>query len=385
MGMYNSLWLVFVYGTAPVRDDTQEINDPVVRITIANIPSGCWPRFVAATVATYIFFIYAMFLVFKDFEWYTHMRHKVLQLAQPRNYAVFVRNIPKRYRDNRALEGFMRSCFSNDAVVEAHVAVTTDQLAKVEADRDSVLAKLEHAMAEYEVTGRRPTHKEGLGVLGQTVDSIETYERQLMQLNDQVDRRINGIEEKIRAMQSSSAEWCGVRNLTRSDLIPNGRNSQEDDPERIALIVRETESTSSTKSRTLGEALDAVRTMATDAVGDALDTAAEAIGHVENIASEAAAIITGVEDGVAYPAGFVIFSNLATANAALQMVHHPTPFALQVSQAPDPADSKYGNLVCKESDRRTNISLSFLHRQFIGPTYRKHTSPCRLVSSCHLE
>ena len=84
---------------------------------------------------------------------------------------------------------------------------------------------------------------------------------------------------------------------------------------------------------------------ATDAVGDTLDIAAgavgDALGHVQSLGSEAAALIVGVEDGLPHPAGFVVFGTLAAANSALQTVHHAVPFTMEMSPAPCPTDSKY--------------------------------------------
>ena len=127
MGIFNAMWLVFVYRTSPKRNDTKDIDDPVVEISIAHVPSGSWQRFLAVVAAAYVFFGYAMYLVLQDFAWYTRMRHEFLRHPLPHNYAVFIRNIPDMYRNNRALEGFMKSCFSNDSVLEARVAVTINQ------------------------------------------------------------------------------------------------------------------------------------------------------------------------------------------------------------------------------------------------------------------
>ena len=104
MGVFNSVWLIFVYKTAPENDDTADIHDPVVESTIAHVSTGSWQRFLAAVLAAYIFFGYGMYLVLEDFAWYTRMRHEFLRLKEAHNYAVFIRNIPTSYRNNLALE-----------------------------------------------------------------------------------------------------------------------------------------------------------------------------------------------------------------------------------------------------------------------------------------
>ena len=54
----------------------------------------------------------------------------------------------------------------------------------------------------------------------------------------------------------------------------------------------------------------------------------------------AMSLIIGGDDGQLHPSGFIVFTKLATANAALQMIHHQLPFAMEVSEAPDPKDGK---------------------------------------------
>ena len=83
-----------IYGTAPTVEETEGIDDRVVSVTIAHVPEEA-PRLVATVVAAYIFFGYAMHLVLEDFEWFIEMRHKFLRRDDPRNYTVFVRNVPK--------------------------------------------------------------------------------------------------------------------------------------------------------------------------------------------------------------------------------------------------------------------------------------------------
>ena len=348
------MWLIFVYGTAPEKSDTADIHDPVVELTIAHVPTGSWPRFLACVLAAYIFFGYGMYLVLDDFAWYTKMRHEFLRLKEARNYAVFIRNIPPSYRNNLALEQFMKSCFSSESVLEARVAVTTSQLAKVEGERDVVLAKLEHALAECARTGIRPTH----GLLGASVDSIEAYETKLNELNEQVSKGIADIEEKIRAMLSTVSGWNAVRNVVRSGItFSNAEESSHNgdltsSADRTSLDEGDTdrdkpnaeESTCPSSASHTNGTFDTVSLLAADTAGR-VGSAIQTVGNVATGAvGGAAALITGQEDGIAHPAGFVVFSKLSTANAALQMVHHPTPFAMEISEAPDPKDVNWNNI-----------------------------------------
>ena len=51
-------------------------------------------------------------------------------------------------------------------------------------------------------------------------------------------------------------------------------------------------------------------------------------------------LINGGDNGQLHPSGFIVFTKLATANAALQMILHQFSFAMEVSDAPDPKDGK---------------------------------------------
>ena len=81
-------------------------------------------------------------LLMEELPWFIEMRHKFLKKTRPRNYTIFVRNIPEPYRNNGALEEFMGSCFSREAISEARVTVTAGQLAKLQSKRDAVIGKV---------------------------------------------------------------------------------------------------------------------------------------------------------------------------------------------------------------------------------------------------
>lgn len=340
VGIFNAIWLMIVYKTSETNDDNKDITDGIVQVTIANVPSET-PRLIATTLAAYVFFGYAMYLVLEDFEWFTEMRHKFLRQRRARNYAVFVRNIPEVYRSNGALEDFMRSSFSPDVVVEARVAVTTSQLAKVEANREATVAKLKHAMAELEISGKRPKHKAGLvgGVVGtgEAVDSIETYKNELMELNNEVENGLTEIERKIDSL-SSIRDFGGLSQGIKSALSNDEAISMTSITDmEMGTSPEKSESQNEGPIVAMGGAFNSVGNLASNAVGGAL-------GEVGNLASGAVKILTGAEDGIAHPSGFVVFSKLATTNAALQMVHNSKPFSMEVMEAPDPEDGKYNDL-----------------------------------------
>lgn len=342
MGVFNATWLMIVYATSSAADDTKDINDGIVEVTIAHVPEDT-PRLIATTLAAYVFFGYAMYLILDDFDWFIEMRHKFLHKPKARNYSIFVRNIPENYRNNQALEEFMRSCFSHDSIVEARVAYTAANLAKTEQNRDTTLFNLEHAVAEFESTGKRPQHTNGLvrGVgIGETVDSIDAYKKDLKALNNQVDESITEIEKKIES-SNTMPEWTGMSIALRS---VNEENEEVTSFLSHDVEIKEEDSKKEHHEganhgvgdalKTTGHVLGGAVKTTGDVVGGAVkntgvkatEAVEDVLGKAGNLAAGAIDLFTGGEDGIAQPSGFVVFNKLATANAALQIVHHATPF-----------------------------------------------------------
>lgn len=97
----------------------------------------------------------------------------------------------------------------------------------------------------------------------------------------------------------------------------------------VATAPDESEHASSSLQSVKGLAFGASK-LATSAVAEGLKTAKS--------------LVQGEEDGAYYSGGFLSFTSLRTTNAARQMVHHKSPFSMEVLQAPDPGDGTYYSL-----------------------------------------
>ena len=350
--MFNTIWLLPIYFTSEDSSENDDITDKVVKTTIAHLPSGS-NRLYATVFASYILFGYTMYQILREFEWYIKMRHKFLRKPLLRHFAVFVRNIPSDYRTNPRLESFFRSCFSENDVLEARLALNAPNLAKVVAQRDTTLANLEHAWAQYQKDGVRPQHNDKLMVLGETVDSIDYYTAELDKLNKDIEERKTKLEPLLLG--------SGQEDAFEHDDVPIDENDEKHtDEEDIALelpsgfTTSPSNGTDSPKIDMNVSGLTSGASIGNDENGKEnvifglgrkmqkkVTTAAGAAATTATgVANRAVSMVLGTEDGEIFPGGFVVFSKLSTTNAALQMIHHEKPFAMEIMEAPDPRESE---------------------------------------------
>ncbi|GAX21790.1 hypothetical protein FisN_31Lu081 [Fistulifera solaris] len=255
VGMFNALWLVPIYATAESSPETDKITDWVVRITLSHVPPGS-ARLVATVLAAYVSFGYTMYLIVQEFEWFIGMRHKFLRKPRPRNYTVYVSNIPPEIRSNQKLESFFRHCFNGDPVVDARIRVVANKLSGLVTKRDHVIAQLEHALAVEDKTGTAPTRNTGLvggipgvgsaagaipvlgsAVAGERVNSIEFFSRELAELNADISYRILLVE----TMLSETAAAESLEEFNPSSKRSQGPfDTEENGTESDDLITPET-------------------------------------------------------------------------------------------------------------------------------------------------
>ena len=78
-----------------------------------------------------------------------------------------------------------------------------------------------------------------------------------------------------------------------------------------------------------------------------------------NLVTSAGAVVPMLllnkSEGQAREAGFVIFTNLYMVQTALQMIHHPKPYVMDVTPAGDPCDIFWRNVGLPQRARRTGI------------------------------
>ena len=316
VGVFNTLWLLPTYVTAADSPETEDIGDNVVKTTIAHVPSES-PRLVATALASYIFFGFIMYTILEEFNWYIRIRHRFLKKPLPRHFTIFVRNIPHQYKDNQRLQNFFGGCFGEDSIVEARCPLVIPNLEKAVAERDATVEKLEHALAQFQHSGERPTHKEPrnkdqkMSFCGPKVqvDSIETYTQQLEEQNTSVEEQIG----KLLEIQSGSMHM-----MNQTDTVDVDDDGQS--PKNLAASA----------SAAVSKSMKMATGSATAAIGKSMKMAKSLVGQQE--------------DGHLHSSGFVVFNRIGTANAALQSIHYDAPFQMEVVEAPDPDDVFWGNI-----------------------------------------
>lgn len=207
MGCFHACWLIPVYATAEDSAETYYLEDRLVVISTAHLPSGS-TRFLATVICAYTIFIYCMWLMKQELQWYTIIRHKFLRQRRPRNYAIYVSGIPEELRSGAKLAEFFRQSGATSSVLEAHVTLACPELESLVAQREIIKDRLEHAKAYEEIHGSREKslrlNLRGFSVAGAstygqsrssqtsrmglvaTIDSIEVLELKLRQLTKDI-------------------------------------------------------------------------------------------------------------------------------------------------------------------------------------------------------
>ena len=392
LAIFNAIWLMPLYATAS-SDNT----DPVISVTVANVPDRS-TRFIGTVLATYVLFGYVMYLILQEFEWFIEMRHKYLKRPVVENFSVYVRNIPPEYCTNAKLHNYFSDCFTREKVLEAKVRIKLPSLIKTVRKRDLLVKKLGHAINYQLVKGQTPRHTEMRLMKREKIESIPYYVNALREANIEVSTYIERVENET---MNHGAEDFGLivsdngeneitipsESLRSSPNFPTSRfstSSTRDDSTSFSLQSGKPPSTRiitfsyRNDDVLISHSIDEVvvdhnnELQTHDSVVvqkrgimplkglSVASQAATATAHsFGNAASKSANRILSIrEEGDYYNSGFVTFSCLGTTQAALQMVHHETPFDIEVLEAPRPDDIFWSNVGRSHHDLQVGKLIS---------------------------
>lgn len=382
IGMFNSLYLFPTYATSDSQFASEE--DWVSKLSVSYLPPGSL-RFVAPVVASYLVFGYTMYLILEEFKWFTANRHAWLSEREPRNYAVYVAGIPEELRSSDNLLKYFQNCFSDNSVLEANVALNIPLLEKKVAKREAMVLKLEHMINIEQIYGKKPMRRNLVDPRSPPEDAIAAITEELYELNAEIETDITKIENMHKTEvddmeQADTNSFIGGYSVQHS-IRSRGYSVQSSLPGGIddAIALSDTGSGSVVgggkgslvpRGGTMvvggndgwlvnGGKSSVMRPIETASMTDyegsntnllgslhrSLSTAKEGVaGGVKNLSSRgkdlasgamsgAMTMIQGTEDGKPRAAGFISFKKLSTRQAALQMLHHETPFCMDVTEA----------------------------------------------------
>lgn len=412
MGIVNSVWLMPLYGTAENSPETAHITDKIAKLTTGNVPPGS-PRFIGTVIAAYITFVYTMYLLLQEFEWFTKTRHLFLGETEPRNYTLYVNNIPSEYRSSAKLLRYFRTCFSHDSVLEAHVALNIPSLERKVEQREGLLLRLEHAINVMEVRGKTPYVREGKTRIAK-VNAIDKYLEEVNFINkdirdcilnieddalhnsshtdDGVDAQKESFHFDLEALESKTmtehggqrkpfsgaangdsqgeriestasrnaldqaAPWQKNQLVTEDSGQTNTANAPLNSMRKRNINVSKSKKEDNGNHQEEGVPLKARRKFSPGSVGSVATKSLEGISMVAG----GLAHLAFKTEGAPRSAGFVTFTRLSTTQAALQMSHHPKPFVMTVAEAPDPHDIFWENVGKSNKSLQVGKLVSFL-------------------------
>ncbi|KAL3942356.1 MAG: hypothetical protein SGARI_000293 [Bacillariaceae sp.] len=385
VGSLMGIILIPVYFTAPVTAETEGITDNVVKMSTTNVGSGDL-RFLATVLGAYVIFGYAMYNILHEFEWFYMMRFQFLKKPLPRNYTVYVQlnSYFERFARMGSIQGGGGDGgeTTSNGVLETRIAMECPNIKKKVAERDSLIAKLEHTINIETVKGQTPQDKKSGRPL------VDVLYEQLDNLNQDITAMIEHVEalqeaedydERTRLLQNdefgSRHNFVGGNNGDDNKSLPRdvsfspkasrSATIQESEDFEDSLANGEDYGGTQTDNGAPPSSFHSASSMFRFAGSLASKTAGAAAGVASKTANVAASgvgaamALFSTEDGKPMTAGFVTFSNLQAVHAARQMMQYPQPFTLEVFDAPAPDDVHWVNVGKKHKELQMGKLISF--------------------------
>eukprot|EP00574_Skeletonema_japonicum_P007718 CAMPEP_0201723402 /NCGR_PEP_ID=MMETSP0593-20130828/7476_1 /ASSEMBLY_ACC=CAM_ASM_000672 /TAXON_ID=267983 /ORGANISM="Skeletonema japonicum, Strain CCMP2506" /LENGTH=915 /DNA_ID=CAMNT_0048214515 /DNA_START=220 /DNA_END=2967 /DNA_ORIENTATION=+ len=360
VAVVNSIYLMPIYKFTGMGGEVS-LSDPILEISLSNLPQGSYWIF-ATTIAAYTFFGSAMYLIAKDFDWFTTLRHKFLAQRRVQNYTIYLSGLPQEMQSNQAIREYFTHCFSrheSDIVADVQLAVKIPKLEKACAKRDKILPKLEHAINLRDVKGKCPMHRrlpnlDDPKAIGERVESIPEWTAELEELNNEISTEIDRIEQ----LQEQRRAGDDVALAVESSMLEKEGSSEEkeegEDKDVEVGVFKETTPLQTIKATVPTSVSDTV-----NLVSDTFtDTAHLLSGTVVSGATMVKSIITGAEDGAPRNAAFVSFSSVTYANLARQAVHNKEAWSCVAMEPPLPELVNWRNVGKSNHSRQGGELLS---------------------------
>ena len=249
MGMYGGIFSLLLL--LPLYSTSNE--DGVIGMnlhTMANIKAQS-PRLWGPFICMYLFSGAFMFLLYKEYEHFVHLRQQFFREGDPdvptqQLFSVIVENVPDEFRRSHALKDLFESLFPGQ-VSSAQIAVDCVPLLKLIEERKVVVSRLEKAIALYEASDRqeRPVVKLKADmkptvvpcIAGEETDAIRYFHSELQRLN----RSIKSIKSSATSLINAPIDWENEGGMagcnSDDDSIQLNRNFSTDSDDITATFA----------------------------------------------------------------------------------------------------------------------------------------------------
>eukprot|EP00984_Skeletonema_dohrnii_P035830 scaffold36069_cov150-Skeletonema_dohrnii-CCMP3373.AAC.3 len=349
--------------------EEEGISDPVMEVSLSNLSQGSNSIY-ATTIAAYIFFGSAMYLIANDFSWFISLRHKFLSQRRVQNYTIYLSGLPKELQSNHAIREYFTHCFSHhdsDIVADVQLAVKIPKLEKKVGKRDKILPKLEHAINLRDVKGKIPVHRKVPNLDnpklmlcgGEKVESIPEWMEELEELNDEIGREIDRIEELQEQRRGGDDDGNDVvKSLLLEKKEGSSSNEEDDEDVEVGVSKETTPLQNTTRSSVPTSVSGTVNLLSGTITGTANLMSDTVVSGATMGATMVKSIITGSEDGAPRNAAFVSFSSVTYANLARQAVHNKEAWSCVAMEPPLPELVNWRNVGKSNHSRQGGELLS---------------------------
>ncbi|KAL3781573.1 hypothetical protein ACHAWO_002504 [Cyclotella atomus] len=202
VGVISAIFLLPIYATGGALQPGKR--DELEYLTMGNVPAGS-PRLYSSVVAAYWMTFTVLYFVWKEYKVFVERKHAYMTKADVQQYSILLEHIPKEFRGEELLKRQLERLFP-DQVSHTSLAIKRSKLKELKkkiALQENARRNLEHALVYKSKMGVQPTHKinkKRMFFGGEPVDSIEYYEKELVDLNNQVEEEI----QKLMVMQEQN-------------------------------------------------------------------------------------------------------------------------------------------------------------------------------------
>ena len=191
--------LLPVYGSAGFKSATPGIQ----QVSMGNLDKND-PRIWASLLMAWIFFSYALYLLYEEYRVFAELRQEFMKRGDPEasvqtQYSCMLENLPEAVNSQERLSELMNKLYPNE-VHSVVMTLNTKKCDTVVDQRNGFLAKFEKSCALREAAkdGTRPTvsvvpstHKLVMCCGGEKVDAIDYYVDEILQSTEKI-REIRG-------------------------------------------------------------------------------------------------------------------------------------------------------------------------------------------------